>query len=127
MKGYHNYEEEIHELREEIEHFKSEKERVRKIVGSIGGMPTINTKLFNTVFLILVVALLIASFFTEGRAHLILSDLAIFFVSLKVMYLVHQEARVNHFKLWVLNSLEWRVNEIAREMREVKKEVTGHE
>jgi hypothetical protein len=43
------------------------------------------------------------------------------------MYLVHQEARVNHFKLWVLNSLEWRVNEIAREMREVKKEVTGHE
>nr|HPQ89770.1 hypothetical protein [Candidatus Mcinerneyibacteriales bacterium] len=71
--------------------------------------------------------LLIASFFTEGRAHLILSDLAIFFVSLKVMYLVHQEARVNHFKLWVLNSLEWRVNEIAREMREVKKEVTGHE
>ncbi len=116
-------EEEISDLKEEIEHFKREKERVRGIVGSIGGMPTFNTKLFNTVFLIIVLLLLVFSFIVrEERLHLILSDVAIFAVSLKIMLLMHNEARVNHFELWVLTSIEWRVNEISKEIKKLKKE-----
>ena len=92
-------------------------------MGSIGGMPTFNTKLFNTVFLIIVLLLLVFSFIVrEERLHLILSDVAIFAVSLKIMLLMHNEARVNHFELWVLTSIEWRVNEISKEIKKLKKE-----
>ena len=116
-------EEEISDLKEEIEHFKKEKERVRGIVGSIGGMPTFNTKLFNTIFLITVVILLIISFMVEGKLHLIMSDLAIFAISLKIMLLMHNEARVNHFELWVLTSLEWKVNEISKQLKKAGKDL----
>ncbi len=116
-------EEEISDLKEEIEHFKREKERVRGIVGSIGGMPTFNTKLFNTIFLITVVVLLIISFMVEGKLHLIMSDLAIFAISLKIMLLMHNEARVNHFELWVLTSLEWKLNEISKQLKKAGKDM----
>ena len=116
-------EEEISDLKEEIEHFKREKERVRGIVGSIGGMPTFNTKLFNTIFLITVVVLLIISFMVEGKRHLIMSDLAIFAISLKIMLLMHNEARVNHFELWVLTSLEWKLNEISKQLKKAGKDM----
>jgi hypothetical protein len=38
-------EEELEDLREELEHFQIEKDRVRAIVGKVGGMPKLNTNL----------------------------------------------------------------------------------
>ena len=45
-----NIKTEINDLKKELENFQQEKERVRLIVGKIGGVPTFNTRTFNTVF-----------------------------------------------------------------------------
>jgi hypothetical protein len=33
---------------------------------------------------------------------------------------MHSQARVNHFQLWILSSLEWRLNEVVKEIDKVK-------
>lgn len=111
----------VRDLLDEIENFKKEKERVRAIVGNIGGMPTVHAKLFNIFFAVLIVALLIAGFFLEGRAHQILLDVALTALSVKIIYLIHSQARVNHFQLWILSSLEWKLNELDRLIRKEMK------
>ena len=45
--------EEILALKKEIETFKREKDRVRAIVGQVGGIPTTNTKILNICFIVL--------------------------------------------------------------------------
>lgn len=46
---------EVEDLRHEVERFKEEKERVRAIIGRIGGAPTFNVKVLNIVFSVLII------------------------------------------------------------------------
>ncbi len=115
----HSHDKEIEEdLREEIERFKTEKERVRSIVGRIGGMPSFNTKLANTIFTIAIVACLTVSLFYEGVVQLFTIEFAVTAVSIKLMFLIHKQSRVSHFQLWILSSLEWRLDQIMKEIKQ---------
>jgi hypothetical protein len=112
IKGH--TEEEMEELRKEIENFKKEKERVRSIVGQIGGMPTFNTKIFNIIFSFFVLICLVVSLTSKGILSLAMVELAIATVSFKLIYLIHSQNRAYHFQLWILSSVEWRLNEIIK-------------
>ncbi|MBD3392507.1 MAG: hypothetical protein GF418_10520 [Chitinivibrionales bacterium] len=109
-------EQEMHDLREEIEQFRKEKERVRSIVGKVGGMPSFNTKAFNIVFAVVVGGLLVACVVLTHSIEVILGELAIAAISVKLMYLLHNQQRVNHFQLWILSSIEWRLNELVKQL-----------
>ena len=93
---------------------------MRAIVGQIGGMPTFNSKLANVIFTILVIVSLVASIFVEDKLRYAVIDLAIGIISFKIIYIVHQLMRANHFELWILSSIEWRINEIHKEVRKLK-------
>ena len=112
---------ELQELLEEIEAFKREKERVRAIVGRIGGIPSFNSRLANIIFTILVIVSLVASIFVEDKLRYAVIDLAIGIISFKIIYIVHQLMRANHFELWILSSIEWRITEIHRELKKLSK------
>jgi hypothetical protein len=47
--GQHFSEQEIKELKEEIEHYEKEKEQLRKVIGRVGGAPKFNTKLIMAI------------------------------------------------------------------------------
>ena len=111
---------ELNELRQEIEDFKREKERVRAIVGRIGGAPTFNTRLFNIVFATLVALSLVISLLSRGTLRLAMLEIATALISVKLIYIMHNQARVNHFELWILSSLEWRINEIQKTLRKLE-------
>jgi len=113
-------EEEIDDLRQEVEDFKKEKERVRGIVGKIGGMPRFNTKTANISFAAMMLLCLAVSVITGGTLRLIMIELAVAILSFKIIYLIHNQGRVNHFQLWILSSLEWRINEIIEELKKDK-------
>ncbi len=53
MKKDRNPGDEISDLKDMLENFDKEKERVREIIGRIGGVPTFNTKLMNVVFIVM--------------------------------------------------------------------------
>lgn len=113
-------EEEMEDLRHEIEMFHKEKERVRKIVGHIGGVPTFNTKLFNLVFALALVLCFAVSlvFFQNELIRLAMIELALAMVSVKLILLIHNQSKVNHLQLWILSSLEWRLDEIRKTVKQ---------
>ncbi len=108
------------DLRKEIESFKTEKERVRAIVGRIGGMPSFNTKVANIIFATAIVACLTVSLISGGMVQLFTIEFAVTAVSIKLMFLIHKQARVSHFQLWILSSLEWRLDQMMKELQSTK-------
>lgn len=59
-ENYENLENEINDPKREPEHFQQEKERVRAIIGKIGGGPQFRTKLINTIFIIIIASVVIS-------------------------------------------------------------------
>lgn len=110
-------EEELADLKEEIESFKKEKERVKTIVGQIGGMPSFDTKALNIIFIVLILACIVGSLMAGGIVRLVMIELAIVALSIKLIYLMNKQARVNHFQLWILSSIEWQINEMMKTIK----------
>lgn len=117
-----NVADELKDLKEELEHFQQEKERVRAIIGKIGGVPRFRAKLVNIVFIVVITASVIISIFSGQELRLLMIELATIALSVKIIYLIHCQMRVNHFEFWILSSLEWRLTEIMRHVRHLDKD-----
>lgn len=113
----HQDREKVSALEQEIEQFKREKERIRAIIGRIGGIPTFREKLLNIFFAAAILACFAVSLLTRGRLTLSMIEVGIILISVKIMWLLHTYARQMHFMFWVLSGLEWRLNEIVEEIR----------
>jgi hypothetical protein len=113
--------EELADLRKELQNFQKEKERVRAIVGKIGGIPKTQAKVINIVFIVVIVISLVVSIIGGEKWRLLMIEVATVALSLKIIYLIHSQMRVAHFEFWILSSLEWRINEIMKQLRELKK------
>ncbi|HUW20263.1 MAG TPA: hypothetical protein VMW16_13275 [Sedimentisphaerales bacterium] len=113
---------ELRDLREELEHFQHEKERVRAIIGKIGGVPKFRTKLINAVFIAVIVVSVLLSIIGGQELRLLMIELATITLSLKIIYLIHCQMRVNHFEFWILSSLEWRLTELMKTVRKLKED-----
>ena len=92
-------------------------------MGQIGGVPKFHSRLFNGLLIVLTTICLIISIVVEHLSvRLLMVELASAAVSVKIIYLIHCQMRVNHFKIWVLSSIEWRLTEINKMVREIKKQ-----
>jgi len=117
----HNHiESEIDDLRQELEHFQQEKERVRAIIGKIGGVPKFRTKLINAIFIIVIAVSVIISIVGGDKLRLLMIELAMVTLSVKIIYLIHCQMRINHFKFWILSSIEWQLTELKKQIRQPK-------
>jgi hypothetical protein len=122
MDKHGKFERELEDLRIELENFQQEKERVRAIIGKIGGVPTFNTRFFNWLFIGVIVVSLVVSFLLGEEAKLTMIELATVALSIKILYMMHCQTRVNHFQLWMQSSIEWRINEMTKLLREIQKQ-----
>ncbi len=122
LHEHEHLEAELEDLRKELESFQKEKERVRAIVGKIGGVPKTQARLINAVFIVIVVLSVALSLVGGKEWQLPMIELATVTLAIKIIYLIHTQMRVNHFEFWILSSLEWRVNEIMKQLRELRKE-----
>lgn len=113
---------ELDDLRSELENFQQEKERVRAIVGKVGGVPTFNTKTFNYIFAAIIVITLGVSFF-HHEYRIMMIELSTAALAVKILYMMHCQSRVNHFQLWMQSSIEWRINEIMKMIRELNDKI----
>ena len=120
---HEHLEAELDDLKRELEHFEKEKERIRAIVGQIGGAPKSQVKLVNALFIIVLLVTVAISIVADEKWRLIMIELATVTLSVKIIYLIHAQMRVAHFEFWILSSLEWRVNEIMKQLRQLKKQV----
>ncbi len=119
---YEHVEDEISDLKKELENFEKEKERVRAIIGKIGGVPKFQTKLINAVFIAVIVVSIAISIVSGEKLRILMIELATVTLSAKIIYLIHCQMRINHFQFWILSTLEWRINEIMSHVKKIKKE-----
>ena len=116
-----NIADELEDLKKELEHFQQEKERIRAIVGKIGGVPKFNTKVANYIFMAIIIITLIISTCYGGETRLLMIEFATVALAVKILYMMHCQSRVNHFQLWMQSSIEWRINEITKILRQIQK------
>ena len=118
---------EIEDLKRELEHYEKEKERLRKIIGQVGGVPKFNTKLINVLFIIVIVISLVVSAIGGEQWRLVMIEAATVALALKILYMMHCMMKVNHFKFWMLSSIEWRLNDIIKRLRKIENGIGGND
>ncbi len=116
-------ESELEDLKKELESFQQEKEKVRAIIGQIGGVPKFRTKLMNAIFIVVLAISVVLSIILGEKWQMIMIELATVTLSLKIIYLIHCQVKVNHFKFWILSSIEWRLNDVKKQIIQLRKEV----
>lgn len=120
-KNYTDPTDEISDLKQALESFEQEKERVRLIIGKIGGVPSFHTKLINAVFIVIIIGAGVISIFADEKLRLLMVELTTVMLSVKIIYMIHIQMRVNHFKFWILSAIEWRINEMMAEIKQNRK------
>lgn len=118
-------ENEISDLKSMLENFEKEKERVRQIIGKIGGVPSFNTKLINVVFVVVIIVAGIISIFSDEKMRLLMIEITTVMLSVKIIYMIHIQTQVNHFKFWILSAIEWRISEMMNEIKQIKESSTN--
>ncbi|MGL4970657.1 MAG: hypothetical protein ACRDB6_05995 [Cetobacterium sp.] len=111
------------QLREELQEFQKEKERIRSIVGQIGGSSSSQNKIVNILLIIIIVALLVLGGIFNRITPTLAIQVAILFSVIKLIWMFYESQRASHFQFWILNSLEFRINEIYKKVKKIEKEL----
>jgi len=120
------------ELIEELEQFRKEKERIRMLVGQIGGKHSQkHDRYMNIGFIIAMVILFLLDILRHGfhidvpLPQMFSIELAVLLVSIKIIWMIHKGTKVEHFQFWVLNSIEFRLNDVTKRLREIDKKLSA--
>ena len=119
-------------LQEELEQFRKEKEKIRAVVGQIGGVNSNRRdRVVNVVFLSAIAFLFLADVFRHTLhmemplPPLFSIELGVLLVSVKIIWMIHKQARVEHFQFWILNSIEFRLNELTKSVGRLEDIASG--
>lgn len=115
---------------EELEQYKKEKEKIRALIGQIGGKTYTRRDKITNILLIILLALLLGFDALRDIFHLTIPlppvfsvEVGILLVSIKIILMISRQARVEHFQFWILNSIEFRLNNLAREVGQIKQNI----
>ncbi len=112
------------ELVRELEEYKREKERVKRLLGTMGGHVTGKREIFiNILFLLVVLAFVALEIATHFLPPFVSLEVGLLFLSVKIVWMMYNARRVNHFQFWILNSIEYRVNQLDRKLNEIDRRV----
>lgn len=110
------------DLLQELEDFKRDKERIRKIIGSIGGKAYSKLDMMINIFFLIVI---LTIFVLEMTIHLLPAftslEIGVLLVSIKIALMIHSQQRFNHFQFWILSSMEFKINEIDKKVKQIEK------
>lgn len=119
-------------LLEELEQFRKEKERIRMLVGQIGGKHSQKQDQYMNIGFITAMVIL---FFLDILRHvfhinvplpqMFSIELAVLLVSIKIIWMIHKGTKVEHFQFWVLNSIEFRLNDLSKHVRAIEKKLSS--
>jgi hypothetical protein len=48
-------------------------------------------------------------------------EVGVLLVSLNIIWMIHKQTKVEHFQFWILNSIEYRPNDIAKRIQRLEK------
>jgi len=120
----------ISTLQKELDLFRQEKEKIRTIMGQIGGKASAKQdSIINILFLIILSILLGIDLLRYLlNVHIALPplfslQLGVLLVSIKIIWMIHRQTKVEHFQFWILNSIEFRLNNVYTKMQKIEKQL----
>lgn len=121
------------QLKAELDNFKKEKEKIRQLMGQVGGKEqAARDKWINRVFMVSIALLGINDLLHQiWKVHVPINTefslvIAILLVSIKIIWMMHKSTKVEHFQFWILNSIEFRLNDVAKQLRNLEKTVVKY-
>jgi len=125
MKSKPHREESREELLGELEEFEREREQLKEVLGRIGGRSfSKKDNWINIGFLVLILGLFIVEMTTDYLPRLMSLELGVLMVSIKIVFMIHSQQKVNHFQFWILNSIEFRMNDMSKRVRKIERRIT---
>ena len=117
-------------LESELEHFKQEKEKIRNIVGEIGGKGSAKQDLIINLAFLSVIIILFAFDVLRHLFHIEIPlpplfsiEIGVLLVSIKIIWMIYKQTKVEHFQFWILNSIEFRLNNLSKQMNDLEKKL----
>lgn len=111
-------------LKEEIEEYNKERDRIKFVIGNIGGK---RYSKFDTILNIAFLFIIALLFILEVAFHFIPAflslEIGILLISVKIIIMIHSQQKSNHFQFWVLNSIEYRMNEMYKRIKTVERNI----
>jgi len=114
------------DLLQEIEEFEREREQLKEVLGRIGGRSfSKRDNRINIAFLLIILILFVLEITTHYLPRLISLEIGVLLVSIKIVFMIHSQQKVNHFEFWILNSIEYRMNEMSKMLRRMPRQLEG--
>ncbi|MEA2077623.1 MAG: hypothetical protein U9O95_06350 [Candidatus Marinimicrobia bacterium] len=121
----------IEELEAQLKAYQEERERIKQLMGQIGSSSDIQRdKIVNWVFIVMIIFLFafdIARHFLHWEniplPPLFSIEIGILLVSIKIIWMISRQSKVDHFQFWILNSIEFRINNLSRQLNEVQSSI----
>jgi len=113
------------EILGELEEFEREREQLKEVLGRIGGQSfSKKDNWVNIGFLVVILGLFVAELTTDYLPRLMSLELGVLMVSIKIVFMIHSQQKVNHFEFWILNSIEFRMNDMSKRVRNMERRMT---
>ena len=116
------------EIIREIQEYNKERDEIKNMLGKIGGKSysKLDT-VINIVFLLLISFFFITELTTHWLPSFISLELSVLLVSIKIVWMIHSQQKFNHFQFWILNSIEYRMNQVTSKIKKIEKDISSLE
>ena len=97
-----------------------------ELLGRIGGRSfSKKDNWINIGFLTVIIGLFVVELTTDYLPRLMSLELGVLMVSIKIVFMMHSQQKVNHFQFWILNSIEFRMNDMSKRVRKMERGLLG--
>ncbi|MCK5153048.1 MAG: hypothetical protein KAQ93_01700 [Spirochaetales bacterium] len=116
------------EILKEIQEYNKERDEIKNMLGKIGGKSySKSDAVINGVFLSLISIFFVLEITTHWLPSFISLEISVLLVSIKIVWMIHSQHKFNHFQFWILNSIEYRMNQITSKMKKIEKDISSLE
>lgn len=113
------------EILKEIQEYNKERDEIKNMLGKIGGKSYSKfDAVINGLFLSLISVFFVLEITTHWLPSFISLEISVLLVSIKIVWMIHSQHKFNHFQFWILNSIEYRMNQITSKMKKIEKDIS---
>lgn len=112
----------------EIQEYNQEREQIKSMLGNVGGERYSKTdRVINIIFILLIVGFIILEITTDFLPPYISLEIGVLLVSIKIIWMIHSQHKFNHFQFWILNSLEFRMNNMYSRIKKIERMLSSRD
>lgn len=116
------------EILKEIQEYNRERDEIKNMLGKVGGRSYSKfDAVINGLFLSLISLFFILEITTHWLPSFISLEVSVLLVSIKIVWMIHSQHKFNHFQFWILNSIEYRMNQITGKINKIEKDISSLE